>query len=136
MIVSRLRLFGFKRHRELELDLGPGLNIVRGANEAGKSTVQKALEMGLFRRPTFSGAELEELRPWRDTQTDPIVEIEFTHDGRPGRIQKVFAAGKGTVELQVGEDHYNDPAAVESQIATLTGLPSEKFFRASASVHH
>ena len=56
MIITRLRLSGFKRHRQLEIDLGPGLNVVRGANEAGKSTIQRAIEMGLFRRPDFRGA--------------------------------------------------------------------------------
>ena len=136
MIINRLRLSAFKRHRQLDVELGPGLNIIRGANEAGKSTVQRALEMGLFRRPTFSGAELDELRPWRDAPTDPMVEVEFSDNGRQGRMQKVFAAGRGTVELQIGEDHYNDPAAVEAQMTALTGLPSEKFFRATASVHH
>ena len=30
----------------------------------------------------------------------------------------------------------SDPAQVEQEIARLTGLPSEKFFRATASVHH
>ncbi|MEP7158616.1 MAG: AAA family ATPase [Chloroflexota bacterium] len=136
MIITRLRLSGFKRHRQLEIDLGPGLNIVRGANEAGKSTIQRAIEMGLFRRPTFSGGELEELRPWGDAPSDPMVDIEFTDDGRKGQMQKVFAGQRGTVELQIADEHYNDPAAVDAQMATLTGLPSEKFFRASASVHH
>lgn len=136
MIITRLRLSSFKRHRQLDLELGSGLNVVRGANEAGKSTVQRALEMGLFRRPTFSGAELEELRPWREPPTDPTVEIEFTDDGRRGRLYKVFAGQRGTVEMEIGEERFNDPAAVEAQMATLTGLPSEKFFRATASVHH
>ena len=36
MIINRLRLFNYRRHRALELELGPGLNVVRGANEAGK----------------------------------------------------------------------------------------------------
>lgn len=136
MIINRLRLSGFKRHHQLDIELGPGLNVVRGANEAGKSTVQRAIEMGLFRRPTFSGSELEDLRPWGEAPTDPMVEIDFSDDSRKGTLHKVFAGQRGTVELQIGDDHYNDPATAEAQIATMTGLPSEKFFRASASVHH
>ena len=48
----------------------------------------------------------------------------------------MFAGQRGTVEMHIGQETLNDPAAVEAQVARLTGLPSEKFFRATASVHH
>ena len=136
MIINRLRLANFRRHRALDVALGPGLNVVRGANEAGKSTVQRAIELGLFRRPTFSGAELDETRPWQDPTAEPVIDLEFSEDGRAGTLHKVFAAGKGTVTLTIGEETFNDPATVEQHVIALTGIPSEKFFRASASVHH
>jgi DNA repair exonuclease SbcCD ATPase subunit len=136
MIINRLRLANFRRHRALDLELGPGLNVVRGANEAGKSTVQRAIELGLFRRPTFSGAELDDTRPWQDPAAEPVIDLEFSDDGRIGTLHKVFAGSKGTVTLTMGEETYNDPATVESHVVALTGIPSEKFFRASASVHH
>jgi hypothetical protein len=136
MNIIRLRLENFRRHRDVDVSLKRGLNIVRGPNESGKTTVQNAIEMGLFRRPTSSAQDLDETRPWADTQADPVVEIEFEDEGRPGRIRKVFAGQRGTVEFRVGEETLSDPAAVEAQIGRLTGLPSEKFFRATASVHH
>jgi DNA repair exonuclease SbcCD ATPase subunit len=136
MIIKRLRLANFRRHRALDLELGPGLNVVRGANESGKSTVQRAIELGLFRRPTFSGGELDDTRPWQDPAAVPSVELEFSDDGRPGMLHKVFAGSRGTVTLTMGEETFNDPATVEQHLVALTGIPSEKFFRASASVHH
>ncbi len=136
MIITRLRLTNFRRHRALDVALGPGLNVVRGVNEAGKSTVQRAIEMALFRRPTFSGAELDDTRPWQEPAAEPVVELDFTDDGRPGSIRKSFAGGKGTVTLTLGEESFNDPATVDQQVAALTGIPSEKFFRATASIHH
>ena len=136
MIINRLRLANFRRHLALDVVLGPGLNVVRGANEAGKSTVQRAIELGLFRRPTFSGAELDDTRPWQDPTAEPVIDLEFSEDGRAGTLHKVFAAGKGTVTLTMGEETFNDPATVEQHVIALTGIPSEKFFRASASVHH
>jgi DNA repair exonuclease SbcCD ATPase subunit len=136
MIITRLRLANFRRHRALDVKLGPGLNVVRGANEAGKSTVQRAIEMALFRRPTFSGNELDDTRPWQDSTAEPVIDLEFTDEGRSGHIHKVFAGGKGTVAMTLGEETFNDPATVDQQVVALTGIPSEKFFRASASVHH
>jgi len=136
MNITRLRLTDFQRHAELDMKFKPGLNIVRGPNEAGKSTVQRAIELGLFRRPTFASAELDDLRPWQRADADPSIELEFEDEGQHGSIKKVFAGHHGTVEMTWGDQTMTDPAAVEMQVAALTGLPSEKFLRATASVHH
>ena len=136
MNITRLRLHDVRRHSDLDVELRPGLNVVRGPNEAGKSTIQRAIEMGLFRRPTFASAELDELKPWRNPDADPQIEIDFQDDGQAGSIKKVFAGHRGTVEMEWAGETLTDPGAVEQQVATLTGLPSEKFLRSTASVHH
>ena len=136
MNITRLRLHDFRRHAELDVEFKPGLNIVRGPNEAGKSTIQRAIEMGLFRRPTFASAELDELKPWRAPEAEPQIEIDFEDDGQPGTLRKTFAGHRGTVEMEFGGQTRTDPAAVEQQVAAMTGLPSEKFLRSTASVHH
>lgn len=136
MNITRLRLENFRRHRDLGLELVPGLNVVRGPNESGKSTIQRAIEMGLFRRPTSSSQDLDDSRSWGADEAHPVIEIEFEDDGQRGSVRKSFAAQRGTVELRIGDESLSDPAAVESEVARLTGLPSEKFFRATASIHH
>jgi DNA repair exonuclease SbcCD ATPase subunit len=136
MRITALRLTNFKRHRRLDLEFGPGLNVVRGANEAGKSTIQRALEMGFFRRPTFASQELQDLASWGVPEASTTVKIEFEDDGKPGYLRKDFAGAQGTVELNYDDEQLTDPAAVEQRIAALTGLPSEKFYRATASIHH
>src|SRR5918994_612209 len=80
--------------------------------------------------------ELDDIRPWRQPDVEPTIEIEFEDDGRTGRLRKVFAGARGTVEMTWDGQTLNDPAAVEQQVAALTGLPSEKFLRATASIHH
>jgi DNA repair exonuclease SbcCD ATPase subunit len=92
--------------------------------------------MALFRRPTFAGAELDDTRPWQEPQAEPVVDLDFTDQGKAGTIHKNFAGGKGTVTFTLGDETFNDPATVDQQVAALTGIPSEKFFRATASVHH
>jgi DNA repair exonuclease SbcCD ATPase subunit len=136
MRITKLHLQNVKRHADLTLDLEPGLNVVRGPNESGKSTIQRAIEVGLFRRPTSSSDELDGLRRWGSKDAPPTVTVDFEEDGMPGEITKVFAGSKGTVEMRTGNEVVTDPGAVDHVVASLTGLPTEKFFRATASVHH
>ena len=136
MNITRLRLENFGRHRDLDVQLVPGLNVVRGPNESGKSTIQRALEMGLFRRPTSSSQDLDDSRAWGAAEAQPVIEIDYQDEGEQGSIRKTFGGQRGTVEMHIGEETLSDPAAVDTEVARLTGLPSEKFFRATASVHH
>jgi hypothetical protein len=134
--ITRLRLQNVKRHADLELELAPGLTVIRGPNEAGKSTVQRAIEMGLFRRPTSTSDELDGVRRWGAADSPPTVTIGFEEEGVAGQLVKVFAGQKGTVELRTNDDVQTDPATVDHVITNLTGLPTERFFRATASIHH
>ena len=56
MRIRRLQLRDVRRYRELDIDLAPGLTVVRGPNEAGKSTIQRAIELALTRRVTSAPA--------------------------------------------------------------------------------
>jgi hypothetical protein len=136
MRITRLRLQNVKRHADLQLELAPGLTVIRGPNEAGKSTVQRAIEMGLFRRPTSTSDELDGVRPWGAADSLPTVTIGYEEEGVAGQLVKVFAGQKGTVELRTNNEVQTDPATVDQVITGLTGLPTEKFFRATASIHH
>ena len=76
MRITRLTVRDFRRHREFEMPFSPGLTIVRGPNEAGKTTIQRALELILTRKVTSAGAEMDGLRSWDATEDDrPYVAI-------------------------------------------------------------
>ena len=45
MRIRRLQVRDLRRYRELDIDLAPGVTVVRGQNEAGKSTIQRAIEL-------------------------------------------------------------------------------------------
>jgi len=136
MRITSLRLSDVKRHRSLELKLATGLTVIRGPNEAGKTTIQRALEMVLFRRPTSAAQDLEGVRPWSDAEALPSIAIDFEDEDLSGRLVKVFAGARGTARLEIDGHVETDPVAVERRIAELTGLPSEKFFRSTASIRH
>ena len=141
MRITRLRLRNLKAHRELDLELAPGLTVVRGPNEAGKSTLQRALEVALFRRVTAGGAEIDSLRSWGAADdARPWVAVDFVQedlDGtREGLLEKDFRGQKGTVRLLLDGNEVTDPARADEILADLTGIPGEKFYRSTASIRH
>jgi hypothetical protein len=135
MRITRLQLKDVKRHEDLTLDLAPGLTVIRGPNEAGKSTIQRAIEIGLFRKPTSEASELDGIKRW-GAKAEPKVVLDFEDETGSGSLAKTFAGPKGTVELTTDAGVERDPAAVERLVAGLTGLPTERFFQATASVNH
>jgi len=145
MRITRLQLRDFGRHSDLDIKIAPGFTVIRGPNEAGKSTIQRGLELALFRKPTAATAELEALRPWgAPADRRSTVRIEFLTDdaagpdGGSGRgtLEKEFRGSRGRVSLEVGGETYTDPARVEEVVADLTGVPNESFFRSTASIRH
>ncbi len=141
MRITRLRLRDLKVHRDLDVELAPGLTVVRGPNEAGKTTIQRALEVALFRRVTAGGAEIEGLRSWGAAEDGrPWVAIDFVQedpDGtRTGHLEKDFRGAKGVVKLELDGETITDPARADEVLADLTGIPGEKFYRSTASIHH
>jgi DNA repair exonuclease SbcCD ATPase subunit len=139
--VRRISGRDVRRYRSFDIELAPGLTVVRGPNEAGKSTIQRALELALTRRATSTAGELEAIRPWgAPPEARSVITVEFEQDDEdgphPGTLEKTFAGSKGTVRLDYEGQSISDPTLADQVIAELTGIPTEAFFRSTASVHH
>ena len=143
MRITRLQLRNVRRHADLDLELAPGLTVVRGPNESGKSTIQRAIELALTRRVTSGSNDLDAMRSWNAHPDDrPWVRFEFEQDDpeaervRTGSVEKAFRGAKGTVTMEFDGETVTDPAAADELLAELSGIPSEPFFRSTASVRH
>jgi DNA repair exonuclease SbcCD ATPase subunit len=141
--IRRLQVRDVRRYRELDVDLAPGVTVVRGPNEAGKSTIQRAIELAITRRVTSGAADLEALRPWgAGGDTRPWISLDFEQEeGEEGRLaqgtlSKTFAGQKGVVELVYDGQTVTDPTLADQVLAELSGIPTEPFFRSTASVRH
>ena len=89
MRVRKLSARDFRRYRKLDITFAPGLTVVRGPNEAGKTTVHRALELVLTRRVTSTAAEIEALRPWdAPPEARSVVSIEFEQRSEERRVGK------------------------------------------------
>ncbi|HZW00253.1 MAG TPA: AAA family ATPase [Candidatus Deferrimicrobium sp.] len=135
MRITRLVLTDVKRHAQLDIRPAAGLTIVRGPNEAGKSTVHEALEMVLFRKADANREDVRSIHRW-GTEAHPEIVLEFEVDGRQGRLVKRFAGPRAEAELTLDGQTTRDFAFIQEEVAVITGIPNEAFFRATASVGH
>jgi len=108
-------------HGDLQVSFAPGLTLIGGPNEAGKSTLVEALHRTLFLRAAATGAPVEQLRS-RLHAGHPQVELAFEARGDRWQLAKRFSGGSGSVRLaREGEEPLTGPAA-EERLAELLGV--------------
>lgn len=109
MRLLSLRVRSFGCVEEARVELGPGVNVLYGPNDLGKSTLAHAIRAALL---LPSGhREAQELRPWHRDAT-PEVRLVFEAPDEPGsgeaprrwRVRKAFGGKGGRAELEWSND--------------------------------
>jgi DNA repair exonuclease SbcCD ATPase subunit len=133
MRIRRLRLVNFKRFADHEIALEPGLNLIVGPNEAGKSSIAEALSTVLFADPSET-TSLRPLERWGGVGGMKL-ELDFEHGKERYRLVKDF--GAGTAELARGKegDVIADRSEIDRIIAGVVGFDTREAFESIASVH-
>lgn len=134
MRISRLKALNFRRFVEFEVTFSEGLNLVRGPNESGKSTLVEAVLAGLFARPQSSSALVQSYHRW-GSQAAPSIEMDFSHQGERYRLVKDFEAR--TVSLEKESDApFKTQKAVSARMEEILGISdSEKYLRTACVTH-
>lgn len=139
MILRSLELRHFGKFAERTFEFRPGMNLVVGPNEAGKSTLIEAIPAVLF-----GARNKERFRPWgRQGSCDAALVLEGK--GRTLRIERDMLSDQ--VVLTERDDHYHrlyqfegkvSPQGRSSergeyleQLSRLLGVADEEIFRAS-----
>ncbi|MDB6000079.1 MAG: GTP-binding protein, partial [Rhizobacter sp.] len=120
MKITRLRLEQVRQFRRpIELrDLDPGLNLITGPNEAGKSTLVRAIRAAFFEKHRSSS--VADLQPFGDSAASPSIELDFHTAGISYQLRKSFLTKK-RADLQVGTQRLaNDEA--EEHLSQLLGF--------------
>lgn len=126
MRIETLHLHPFAGTLDREVRFAPGLNVVLGPNEAGKSTLRRALRHLLF-VPTKLGKKQHEAEvlPNLPLGGGDTLQISGTFhvEGGLWRISKRWGGGGSFVELRPpGGGVVTESAAAETRIAELCGL--------------
>ncbi|WP_349343247.1 AAA family ATPase [Marinobacter sp. MMG032] len=132
MKLQRMRIEQLRQFRKpFELNnLQPGLNLIHGPNESGKSTLVRAIRAAFFER--YRSTAVDDLRPWGDSAAAPTIELDFEHEGRAWRLTKSFLQRK-RCDLVVGTETYSEDDA-EEKLAELLGYQYPK--RGASKAEH
>lgn len=121
-MITGLRLTNFKRHESLEVNLSGGLNAVRGSNEAGKSTVFRAIAYAFFGSRALE-LSLEETVTWGKPVSTLKVELAFIQN----KVNYTIVRKKSGAEL-VSSDGVT--ASGQAEVTAFV----EKLFGANANI--
>lgn len=97
MRLHRLHVQSFAAIHEMEIAFGPGLNVLYGPNDLGKSTLADAIRLALLL--PYNSSHCENYIPWAGAG-DPFVDLTFeTEEQRIWRVRKQFGK-RGSALLQ------------------------------------
>ena len=123
MRLLKLQISAFQCIQSADIELGPGLNVLFGPNDHGKSTLASAIRSGLLLQ--HSSTAVEKHVSWH-TGEMPQVQLSFTTESqRFWRVRKVFGKG-GSSTLEASKDGVSyskdtDARQVDDRVRELLG---------------
>ncbi|HEY3247657.1 MAG TPA: AAA family ATPase [bacterium] len=131
MILRRLRLRRFLGFADRTFDFAPGINVVVGPNESGKSSLRTAIRAALYGNPSSMSAQVDTYRTWGTDQL-PALDLEFEIDGRRYRLSKDYQGHK--IYFSGSGETLEQYKRIGERIAEFLGLSSREVFQITAEV--
>lgn len=130
MILRRVSLHPFAGFARRIIELEPGMNVIRGPNDRGKSTLFRAIEAALFlpvrlKASTIEGRELGRILPIGGDHAR--VGLEFEANGRSYQLEKTWGA-EPAVSLQLPDGaRLTTAERVEQELRAILPVPPGSF---------
>ena len=123
MLIRRIAVRNFRKllHGAEIDELEPGLTVIVGDNEEGKSTLLKALQSAFFDRYKLTGDAANDMQPF-GSEVRPEVEVDFEVGQTSYRLKKGFLQSSSALLESNGDRWENDSA--EDQLRDLLGFSS------------
>lgn len=124
MKLERCEIKRFGKLKNFKAEFAPGLNLVKGPNEAGKSTLVEALNTGLFDDPENVSREVKEKTSWGSDKKFELS-LELADGAERWKLSKDFE--KGEVKLEkVGGEKWHNLSDVDEILAKHLGLAKKE----------
>lgn len=137
MIIERIAIGSFGNLSDVSFEFGPGVNVITGQNESGKSMVAAFIRYMLYGFGTYHAAndlpEREKRVSWQSGTAEGSMDISLS-DGRRFRIERRTEAIP-----QAGRIGYREESRLvdlsDGSVMRFTSLPGEEFFAVPEQVY-
>lgn len=119
-MITNIELSNFRRHEHLKLILTNGLNVVRGRNEGGKSTIIEGVLYALYGSKALR-TPLTETVTWGKAEKDLRVSVTINVGG----VDYTFTRSKNGAECNSVKGKVAGQAEVSSYAADLLGADAK-----------
>ena len=131
MKIEDINLSNFRRFREASISLDEGINVIKGPNESGKSTLVQAILAAFYWKVDATRKEVRDSVTW-GVEDGFELAMEGEAAGRPFRLVKDFSTKRAT--LTWGETETSDQSVIEESVKEWLGLGSEVAYRSTAGI--
>ena len=131
MKITELSLHNFRRFQQASFSLDEGINVIKGPNESGKSTLVQALLAAFFWKVDATRKEVRDSVTWGE-EDGFVIGLRGEAEDLPFHLEKDFSSKRA--HLVWGDTDTADAAAIEERIKEWLGLGSEVSFRSTAGI--
>ena len=124
MRILRLKLTNFKRHRDLEVEIRPGLIGLTGHNGSGKSSFLSSMAFAITGAP-LNDEPLKDLITWGEKNGS--VEMEFEHQGMNYTVIRPIGKPGATLDSADGSISIKGILPVTAEMQRMSGTPFDLF---------
>ncbi len=131
MKIEAINLRNFRRFRQASISLDEGINVIKGPNESGKSTLVQAIFAAFYWKVDATRKEVRDSVTWGE-EDGFTLDVGGEAGGRPFHLIKDFSCRRAT--LTWGETQTSDQGVIEDSVKEWLGLGSEVAYRSTAGI--
>ncbi len=133
MRIEKCEISRYGKLKSFSTDFGPGINLIKGPNEAGKSTLVDALTDALFENPKTKRKEVKARTSWGSEQ-DFEISLDFESEGLTYTLSKDFESGDVSLLKKSSGETIDDRKRIDSVVTGNLGLSNKEVFLATACI--
>ncbi len=132
MRIEKLNIKNFGKFSEKATSFSPGINIIKGANEAGKSTLVEAISTGLFDDVKMPDKSLKEKFKWGEGGAS--VQLEVSDGEKKFNLNKDFFAGVQTLRSPRSKEGVESSDGWMKFLEDKLGITDKGLFHSTACI--
>lgn len=132
MYISEIRLKNFKKFENAKFLFNRGINVIKGQNENGKSTLLKGIIAGLYADP--SSLKTRDVYKTWNQNIFSIIELDFFIDDNLYVLTKDFNTKEVLLKNILLQTEERNATFIQRQVQEYTGMLNEKVLRATSAI--